>query len=173
MVKLDLSLPVLSATKIMTWKYHVDDSTAVRYDMIIGKDILTKLGIYLKCSTNTIEWIKRTYQGCTTPTVNIDDYDFEPINRNMRTFSEESFLNAYVNNFHELEPVHTATNRVCTIFRTKYKKSDLHKTINVHCQHLTVTEQGKLLIVLKKYEGLFDGSNMGYEPCGLQIERGR
>ena len=55
-VKVELSLPVLSATKIVTWKCPVDDSTAGRYDMIIDRVLLTKLGIDLKKYTNTIEY---------------------------------------------------------------------------------------------------------------------
>ena len=50
---------------------------------------------------------------------NLNDYDFEPINRKMRPFSEESFLNAYVNDCHESEPVGTQTEIV---------KVDLNKT---------------------------------------------
>ena len=88
MVKLEFYLPVLGATKIVTWKYHVDDSTAGRYDMIISRDLLNKIGIDLKCSKNTIEYIKGPYQGCTTPMVNIYDYEFESINRRMRIFQK-------------------------------------------------------------------------------------
>ena len=47
MVKVELYLPVFSTTKIVTCKCLVDDSTSGRYNMIIGRDILTKLGIYL------------------------------------------------------------------------------------------------------------------------------
>ena len=35
-VKLDLTLPALSATNVVAWKCHVDDSAKVRYDMILG-----------------------------------------------------------------------------------------------------------------------------------------
>ena len=69
----------------------------------------------------------------------------------MRTFLEESFLNAYVNECHELEPVRTATNLLHTIIDANYKKEDLNKTINEHFQQLTVTKQEQLLILLKKY----------------------
>ena len=102
MVKLEFYLPVLRATKIVTWKYHVDDSTAGRYDMIISRDLLNKIGIDLKCSKNTIEYIKGPYQGCTTPMVNIDYYEFELINIEMCPFSEESLLNAYVKKCREM-----------------------------------------------------------------------
>ena len=73
----------------MTWKCHVDDSNAGRCDIIIDRDLLNKLGIDIKISMNTIECSEGPYQGCTTPIVNIDDYDFEPINIEMRPFPEE------------------------------------------------------------------------------------
>ena len=34
-IKVDFKLPVLSATNVMTWKCHVDDSTKDRYDVIL------------------------------------------------------------------------------------------------------------------------------------------
>ena len=39
-VKIDFNLPALSATNVVTCKCHVDDSARVRYDMILGRDIL-------------------------------------------------------------------------------------------------------------------------------------
>ena len=42
-VKLDSTLPELRATKIMTWNFHVGESTKGVYDMILGRDILTDL----------------------------------------------------------------------------------------------------------------------------------
>ena len=62
---------------------------------------------------------------------NLNDYDFEPINRKMRPFSEESFLNSYVNECHESEPVRTATNIVRKIIDASYKKAE-NKSINAH-----------------------------------------
>ena len=47
MVKVKLSLPVISATNIVAWKCHLDDSTAGRYNIIIRTDLLTELGIYI------------------------------------------------------------------------------------------------------------------------------
>ena len=40
-VKIYITLPELSATKIMTWNCHVDESAKGRYDMILGINILT------------------------------------------------------------------------------------------------------------------------------------
>ena len=35
-VKINFTLPTLSATNVVTWEYHVDDSARGRYDMILG-----------------------------------------------------------------------------------------------------------------------------------------
>ena len=34
----------------MTWKYYVDDSTKGRYNTILGRDLLTALGLDIKFS---------------------------------------------------------------------------------------------------------------------------
>ena len=41
-VKVDFTLPVLSAKNVVTWIYHVDDSAKGRYDMILGRDLFIK-----------------------------------------------------------------------------------------------------------------------------------
>ena len=40
-VKIDFTLPKLSAMEIVTWNCHVDDSDKVRYNMILGRYLLT------------------------------------------------------------------------------------------------------------------------------------
>ena len=45
----DTILPELYATKIAKWNFHVDDSqNKHRYDIILGRDILSELNIYLR-----------------------------------------------------------------------------------------------------------------------------
>ena len=39
-VKIDFTLPGFSATKIVMWNFHVDDSTKIRYSIILGRDLL-------------------------------------------------------------------------------------------------------------------------------------
>ena len=41
MVKIDFTLPELSASKTVMWNFHVDESTKKRYDTILGINILT------------------------------------------------------------------------------------------------------------------------------------
>ena len=42
-VKIDFTSPGISATNIMTWKFHEDEFSKVRYDMILGRDLLIEL----------------------------------------------------------------------------------------------------------------------------------
>ena len=46
-VNVDFTLPILSATNVVTWKFHVDDCAKGKYNMILGRDILTELGLNL------------------------------------------------------------------------------------------------------------------------------
>ena len=54
-VKVDFTLPALSATNVATWECQVDDSAKGRYDMILGKCVLTELVLNLKLSEHVIE----------------------------------------------------------------------------------------------------------------------
>ena len=40
-VKVDFTLPALSAMNVVTWRCHVNDYTKGRQNMILGRDILT------------------------------------------------------------------------------------------------------------------------------------
>ena len=42
-VEVKFTLPKVSVKIVVTWKCHVDESTKGRYDMILGKYVLTKL----------------------------------------------------------------------------------------------------------------------------------
>ena len=53
-MNVDFFLPDFSATNIVMWKCHVDKSTNSIYDMILGRDIITALGLDIKFSENVI-----------------------------------------------------------------------------------------------------------------------
>ena len=57
-------LPEFSATKIVMRKCHVDEYTNSIYDMILGRYLLTALGLDLKFSENTIIVGEGPYEGC-------------------------------------------------------------------------------------------------------------
>ena len=45
-IKVDFTLPALSATNAVTWKFHVKDSAKGGYNMILGRYLLTELGLF-------------------------------------------------------------------------------------------------------------------------------
>ena len=70
-LNVDFFLPDFSATKIVMWKCHVNDSTNGRYDMILGRDLITTLGLDLKFSEKVIIGGGGPYGGCSTPMVDV------------------------------------------------------------------------------------------------------
>ena len=76
-VNIEFCLPKFSATNIVTWKFHVDESTNGRDYMILGRDLITALGLYLKFSENVIIGREGPCEGCYAPMVDVRNYDFK------------------------------------------------------------------------------------------------
>ena len=72
----------------------MDESAKGRYDMILGRDILTELGLNLKFSNRVIKAYDRTFKGYTTSMVDLGMYLFKDLNTYKIT-PEESFTDAY------------------------------------------------------------------------------
>jgi hypothetical protein len=54
---LDFKFPEISTSKVVTWQAHVDDKTSSKesaYDMIMGMDLMTSIGITLDCEQRCI-----------------------------------------------------------------------------------------------------------------------
>ena len=79
-VEIYFTLPDLSMTKIMMWNFHVYDSTKVRYNMILGRNILTALGLNLKLSPHVIKADNGHLKGSTAPMVGMGTYEFKILN---------------------------------------------------------------------------------------------
>ena len=73
-VKVDFTLPALSRTNVLMWKYHVDESDKGRYNMISGKVILTELGLNLKLSEHVTEADDGPFKGSTAAIVDLGTY---------------------------------------------------------------------------------------------------
>ena len=70
-VNVDFCLTEFSGKQIVTWKFYVDKSTNGRYDMILGRDLLTSLGIDLNFTHNVIIGREGPYEGYSEPMVDI------------------------------------------------------------------------------------------------------
>ena len=64
----------------MTWNYHVDESAEGIYDIILGRYILTTLGLSLKFSDHVIEEYYGPLTGSTESMVDLSRYEFKDLN---------------------------------------------------------------------------------------------
>ena len=169
-VKIDFFLLKFSVTKIVMWKCHVDESTNCRYKIILGRDLLTTLGLDLKFSENVIIGGEGPYEGCSAPMVDVKKYNFKSIT-DKTVKPEESFLNLYVNECFESDNTISSTRIMRRILYAKYEKADLNEVMNKQCQkHLTTIERHSLLQLLKKLEDLFDGTLGTWNTTLLELE---
>jgi hypothetical protein len=73
---LDFKLPELSTSKVVTWQAHADDKTSSKeaaYDMIMGMDLMTSIGITVDCEQRCIRWAGTEIPLKTRPTLNNDE----------------------------------------------------------------------------------------------------
>ena len=78
-MNVDFCLPEFSATKILSWKCPVDNKINRSYDMILGRDLITALGLDLKFSENIIIGGEGPYEGCLGPMVDLSNYDYKSL----------------------------------------------------------------------------------------------
>ena len=148
-VKAQFTIPELHDNKLLEWDLHVAADMGA-YDMIIGRDILSFLGIDIKFSNLTVEW-----DGAEMP--------FKPIDATIQT------------SYHIAESLaaNASTERIREILEAKYVAADLEKVCSSQA-HLALQEQRKLLALLNKYADLFDGTlgKWTQEPVDLELKEG-
>ena len=155
--KVQITLPELDSNKIVTWNCHADltDGNS-RYDMIIGRDLLSELKFILDFGNNKINCKEGPYKGCSTRMKNFDDVlKFSGFDK--------------THEIYESEPLQEATERMDGIQAAKYKKDDLEKVIQ-KCDTLKTDEQNRLHKLLKKYETLFDGTLGTWKTKPYEVE---
>ena len=72
------------------------DSAESKYDMLLGIDILTSLGLNLKLSEHVITEGEKLYEGCTVLMAIMMTYDHKPSNISDQVLPEESCMDACV-----------------------------------------------------------------------------
>ena len=113
-------------------------SKVFRYDMIIGRDLMTSLGIKIDFESHIVEW-GQSY---------IDMKDMDII-------QAEDMYSMMTNT--EPDILQKATDRVNGILDAKYVKADLQQ-VTEDCSHLDEEEQVKMKTLLERCEHLFDGT---------------
>ena len=111
------------------------------YDMIIGRDILSALGIQFDFATMSMKW----------------EQAIVPM-KDSSAVAEEAF------HIQDPEAILDASSRLKGILDAKYEKADLHEVAE-SATHLSDDERQRLQSTLEEYTDLFDGTlgkwNMG------------
>ena len=137
--------------------------------MILGIDLLTALGLYIKFSDNFIIGGEGEYEGLSAPMFDVSNYDFKSIT-DKTVKPEESFVNSYVDKCLESDSAINSTRSMRRILDAKYEKSDLNKVMTGNFQHLTATKSHILLHLLNKFEDLFNGMLGMWETTPVYLE---
>ena len=74
-VNVDFFLPEFSETKIVSWKFHLDNQNNSRYNMILVIYLIHALVLDIKFSENIIFGGDVPYQGCSAPMVDLSNYE--------------------------------------------------------------------------------------------------
>ena len=135
--KIAFCMPELSPSATFHWDAHVHDGEiSTNYDMLIGRDMLNKLGIDLCFSTKSINWPESHIQ---IP---------------MRTLSSLASTSLHVE---EPQGLQADAERISRITEAKYSPADLEQ-IARETKGLNVREQSLLLRLLREHEEAFDGT---------------
>ena len=151
---IDFSFPELSDQRNVTWVCHVDaktDPKTARYDMIVGLDLMTEIGIYVDTDEKLIKW-----KGQSTPLKKLGTLQ-DPDVRNELFHLVANELSSTV--------LSEAEARQDRILDADYSAVDLDSYV-AELQHLTITEQSQLLTVLRGHSTLFSGFPCRSGSCG-------
>ena len=134
----NLYLPEFSKTKKMNSVKAFVFQAPCSYDIILGRDFLSDMGLLIDFVTHTVKWFDKAIP-------------MKPISSllNRRLMMENSFLN--VDQFDPIEE-HFEAN----ILDAKYEQAT-PKEIAEKQQHLKIEERQKLEKILARYSVLFDG----------------
>ena len=107
--------------------------------MILGRDLLTALGLDIRFSENIIIGGDGTYEGCSVPMVHLKNYEFKSLTDKI-VKPEETFINMYVDECLEYKRHIPITGSTSIILDAKYEKADIDKVMTEQCQQVTPSE---------------------------------
>ena len=146
--------------RAIEWNLHVDSSPGPhRYDMILGRDVMTELGITIDFKEQAMTWDDST--------VHMKD----PDSLSDMTNPISDFF--WKEDIYETEALNEASIRLKKILDAKYEAADLEEIVRT-CEHLDTNEQEQLHALLRKYEHLFDGTlgTWNNEPYDIELKDG-
>ena len=135
-VKIDFTLTRLSAKKTVKRNCHMNDSAKGRYDMILGRYLLTDLGLNLNFFDQLIEEYYGYFKGSTAPMVDMGNDEIKDLNTGNIT-PEGLFTNDYKEETHKSEQLRTSAKWWHVISNAKYEKAYLNKATKNQQKNLT------------------------------------
>jgi hypothetical protein len=153
---LDFKFPELSTSKVATWQARVDDKTSSKeaaYDMIMGMDLMTSMGITVDCEQRFIRW-----GGTEIPL------------KTRNTLSDDEILHMLYNPANEPDIQQEAEKRQNRILDSDFRKVEIYPFVQ-ELEHLTNNEKQTLGKTLKKFPTLFGGGveMLNIKPVRLEI----
>jgi len=155
---LDFKFPELSTQKKVTWICHVDETTdenSAMYDMIIGMDLMTSIGIYVDTEAKLIRW-----ENNTSPLVTRGTLDNK---------STLNFLYAMATD----TVLQKAERRHADILDADYSAVDIDEHVDT-LSMLSWEERQLLKETLKRHTTVFQGGLgvLDIEPIRLEMREG-
>ena len=156
---LEFKFPELSNNKTVTWICHVDDTTKsgdASYDMIIGMDLMTEIGITVDTNNKVIRW------------------ESSEIPLKQRGQLNDTFsINALYQQTQDTAAVKEAEERHTRILDADYSKVDLSEFVQ-ELKHLSPSEQIQLKNTLERHKPLFQGGLgvLQVKPVHLELQDG-
>jgi hypothetical protein len=153
---LDFKFPELSTSKVVTWQAHVDDKTSSKeaaYDMIMGVDLMTSIGITVDCEQRCVRW-----GGTAIPL------------KTRNTLSDKEILNMLYNAADEPDILQEAEKRQNRILDADYCKVEVDPFVQ-ELEHLAKDEKQRLGKTLQKFPTLFGGGlgMLNTKPVRLEL----
>ena len=155
----NLRLPELDKNRnIEQHKALIFESENCKYDVILGADFLTKTGIDVKYSTNTIEWFENELP-LRDPHL-LKDKDFASMATIIEIQQEVEFfgMDWYDPNCYAIE-----------ILDAKYESVQIDDVVN-QLEHLNIQQKADVKQVLTEFTKLFDGTLGVYPHRKFQID---
>jgi hypothetical protein len=153
---LDFKFPEISTSKVVTWQAHVDDETSSKeaaYDMIMGMDLMTSIGIMFDCEQRCIGW-----GGTEIPL------------KTRNTLNNDEILHMLYNAANGPGILQEAEKRQNCLLDADNLKVEVDTFVE-ELKHLTMDEKQILGQLLKKFPKLFGGGlgMLNIKPVRLEL----
>jgi hypothetical protein len=153
---LDFKFPEIITSKAVTWQAHVDDTTSSKeadYDMIMGMDLISSIGISVDCEQKCIRW-----GGTEIPL------------RTSSSMNNYEILHMLYHPANEPDILQESEKRQNRILDADYRKIEVDPFVE-ELKHLTMDEKQILGKKFKKFPTLFGGvlGMLNIKPVKLEL----